>query len=108
MAAIIRVLAQLFPAAATETTLYTCAVASVVISSLVVCNKAGVADAVTVRICIGGAGNNDKQLVFSGLPVPPNATVDLTAGLTLANGDIIKATSLNGTSSFQIFGQENT
>jgi hypothetical protein len=109
MAAIYRVLAQLAPSAAAQTTLYTCATSSVVISSLLVCNSDNsVADAVTVRINIGGVGDDPKQLVFAGLPVMPNGTVDLTAGLTLANGDVIKVTSANGTSSFNLFGQENS
>ena len=108
MAITIRVLDQAYPTATVEMTLYTCATTSVVVSALMVCNNSVVPDTITVRICVGGAANNNKQLLFSGTPVGPNGVINLTAGLTLANTDIIKVTSTNGTCAFQLFGQENS
>jgi len=109
MAITLRVLGQVFPSAAVETTLYTCATTSAVISSLVICNQSvSTADAFTVRICVAGAGDSTKQVLFSNANLPPNTMVPLTAGITLANTDVIKVTSANGTSSFNLFGQENS
>ncbi len=108
MATTIRVLAQLYPTATVETTLYTCATTSVVISSLIVCNNSVTPDTFSVRICIAGAGDTNAQLLFSGTGIGGNGVLDLTAGLTLASTDVIKVTSTNGTCSFQLFGQENS
>lgn len=109
MAITLRVLGQLYPSAATETTLYTCATTSAVISSLVICNQsASTADTFTVRICVAGAGDSTQQVIFSNANIPPNTMVPLTAGLSLANTDVIKVTSTNGTCSFNLFGQENS
>jgi len=108
MAATIRVLGQAYPTATVEATLYTCAKTSVVISALMVCNTSVTPDMIAVRICIAGASDTNAQLLFSGTPVGPNGVINLTAGLTLANTDVVKVTSTNGTTAFQLFGQENS
>lgn len=77
------------------------------ISSIIICNSDSGPDTLTVRICVAGTGNDPKQLFYSGAIILGNATIAGTLGLTLAMGDVIKVTSLNGTSAFQIFGQEN-
>lgn len=109
MTATIRVLAQLAPSAATETALYTCATTSVVISTLVICNTSVSApDTFTVRICVAGAADNDKQLIFNTATLPAGTMLPVTVGLTLANTDVIKVTATNGTCAFNLFGQENS
>jgi len=109
MAATYKVLGQSFPAAATQTTLYTVpAATSTVCSTLSVCNKAGAGDTVTVRICVAGAADNDKQLIMSGATIGANSLFTMTIGITLAATDVVKVTSTNGTSAFQLFGQELT
>lgn len=107
MAATFRVLAQLYPVAGTETSLYTCSVNSTVISSLIICNNSDSNDNVSVRINVGGAINSNNQLLFSNTEVLARGVLDLTAGLTLANTDVMKVTSFNGVCAFQLFGQEN-
>ena len=107
MAGTFRVLAQLYPTAAVETPFYVCNANSVVISSFMVCNLAGISDTLYVRICVANASNNNAQILYSNLSILGNGVLELTAGLTLANSDVIKVTSTNGTCSFQLFGQEN-
>ena len=108
MPATIKVLDQVYPAAAVETTLYTCAATSTVVSCLSITNTSATPDAVTVRICVGGAADDPKQLLFSGTLVPGNGVLASVIGITLETTDMIKVTSANGTSAFQLFGQENT
>jgi hypothetical protein len=108
MSATIRVLAQAYPSAGTETTLYTNSTNSFVSSSLVICNQSTTTpDNISVRICIGGASDSNAQILFNNSPVPIESTICLTAGITGANTDVIKVKSVNGTSSFNLFGQEN-
>jgi hypothetical protein len=104
----IRVLAQAYPTATVETTLYTCATTSAVISTLTICNNSATADAITMRICVGGAGDSNEQLILSGTTVGGNGVLALTVGITMENTDVIKVTSANGTSAFNLFGQENS
>lgn len=106
--ATIRVLAQSAPVATVETALYTCATTSAVISSLFVCNTSSTADTFTARICVGGAGDAAKQLLYSGTPIPGNTTLAVVVGITMANTDVMKMTSTNGTTVFSAFGQENS
>lgn len=108
MPATIRVLGQVYPAAATETPLYTCATTSAVVSTLVICNQGGAPDTFSIRVCIGGAADVPEQLIFESAIIPPGTMLPVTIGITLANTDVIKVTSVNGTSSFNLFGQENS
>jgi len=109
MAATIRVLGQSAPAATIETALYTCGTVSAVISSLFICNTdPGTPDTFTVRICVAGAGDNIKQVIFYNSPIPAATMINVVAGITLANTDVIKVVSTNGTCSFSVFGQENS
>ena len=107
MASILRVLGQSYPAAATETDLYACGTNSAVISTLTICNKSGSADAVTVRIAVAGVASVDKQLIVAGTNLAANSTMSMTIGITLAHLDVVRVTSTNGTTAFNIFGQEN-
>lgn len=109
MTATIRVLGQVFPSATVETALYTCGTTSAVISSLFICNEsAGSGDTFSIRVCVGGAGDDPSQLLFSAVPIPAATTLPVTTGITLATGDVLKVLSANGTTAFQAFGQENS
>jgi len=108
MAITLRVLGQVFPSATVETTLYTCATTSAVISSLVICNtSASTPDTFTVRVCVAGAVDDNKQLIFDNATIPAGTMLPVTIGITLASTDVIKVTSTNGTCAFNLFGQEN-
>jgi len=104
--ATIRVLGQAAPAATVETALYICATTSAVISTLNICNFSGTMDSFTVRVCVGGAGDANEQLLFYLASIPANTTVTDTIGITVATTDVIKVTSTNGTCAFTAFGQE--
>ena len=108
MAVTIRVLGQAAPAAGVETALYTCATTSAVISTLNICNFGAAPDTFTVRVNVGGAGDANKQLLFYLAPLPANTTVTITIGITIETTYVINVTSTNGTSSFNLFGQENS
>jgi len=109
MPATLRVLAQAFPTATVETVLYTCGTTSAVISTLVICNtSSSIADTFTVRICVGGAADSNEQLIFSAASIPAGTMLPVTIGITLANTDVVKVTSTNGTCAFNMFGQENS
>jgi hypothetical protein len=107
MAVTIRVLGQAAPTATVETALYTCATTSAVISTLNICNFGASPDTFSVRVCVGGAADSNEQYVFPNTPIPANTVVPYTSGITLANTDVIKVVSANGTCAFQAFGQEN-
>ena len=108
MAVTIKVLGQAAPTAAAETTLYTCATTSAVVSTLNICNFGGTTDTFSVRVCVGGAGDANEQYIFANAPIPASTTVPYTSGITLANTDVIKVVSTNGNCAFQAFGQENS
>ncbi len=110
MAITIKVLNQVAPVANTETPLYTCGAANgAVVSTLNICNFSNsVADTFSVRVNVGGAGDDNKQFLFALAPIPANTTVPYTSGITLADTDVINVLSTNGTCSFQAFGQENS
>ncbi len=109
MAVTIRVLAQAFPTATVETALYTCATTSAVISTLAICNTSvGSPDNFTIRVCVAGAGDSNEQLLFNSASIPAGTMLPVTIGITLANTDVIKVTSANGTCAFSAFGQENS
>ena len=102
MAATIRVLGQVAPSAASETSLYTCATTSAVASSLWVCNTSSTTpDTFSVRVCVSGAADNIKQLLFYLVTIPPNTSLSIVAGLSLANTDVVKVFATNGTCSFR-------
>lgn len=110
-----KVLAQSFPAAATLTAAYTVpAATTVVISSITACNQSNtVVDTIRISIAVGGAADSQKQYIYggsvgTGLAVSVVDTFVFTGGITLAATDIIRVYSTNGTTSFNIFGNEIT
>lgn len=109
MAATIKVLGQVAPSATVQTALYTCGATSAVVSSLFICNTdPSNADTFTIRISVANAADNIKQVLFYNSPIPAATMLNIVAGITLANTDVIKVVSTNGTCSFSAFGQENS
>jgi hypothetical protein len=109
MATARKVLGQSRPAAATETALYTVpAGGSTVVSTLTVAND-GAATTFRVRIAVNGAATAASQDLFpSGTAIGATALVALTAGLTLAAGDVVRVYATLATLTFQLFGEETT
>lgn len=115
MAVTKKVLGQVMPTAATLTTLYTVpAATSATCSTITACNHSNTtADTIRVSVQIAGAADATKQYIFggstsAGLSVAANDTFAATFGITLAATDVVKCYSTNGTTSFNLFGAEET
>lgn len=104
-----KVLGQSRPGAAAEAALYTVpALGSTVVSSLTIAND-GVGTTFRVRIAVAGAATANSQDLFpSGSVISGNQLITLTAGLTLAAGDIVRVYATLATVTFQLFGEETT
>lgn len=107
MTDILKVLGQGYPAAATDTLLYTApALSSVTVSTLVLCNKSVSQITFRVRVQVSGDGILDKQYLFYDAPLGANSTLTITLGITLAEADgIYIYTSALGLSA-NMFGVE--
>lgn len=79
------------------------------VSSISVCNThATNLDTVRISVAIGGAADTIAQYICYNTDILPKGSFILTVGITMAATDIIRVYSLNGTSSFNIFGVEVT
>lgn len=115
MAETLKVLGQVFPSAATLTTLYTVPAATqTTVSTITACNHSNTtADTIRVSVQVAGAADATKQYLYggstaAGLSVAANDTFAATIGMTLATTDVVKCYSTNGTTSFNLFGAEIT
>lgn len=109
MAASYKVLGQVAPSAATDTTLYTVpAGKQAVVSSLVVANRGGLGD--TFRIAVRPSGETLENKHYIAYDVPLNATdsTTLTVGITLNSTDVITVFCVGTSMSFSVFGTEIT
>lgn len=105
----IKVLGQSNPFAITSTVIYTVpALASTVISSLVVCNRSSTATSFRVSVSPSGAAISSEHYIYYDVPIGGNDTFIATVGLTLAATDIVRVYANDATLSFSLFGQENT
>ena len=109
MASVRKVLGQAAPNATTETTLYTVpALASSVVSSLIVANRGASVATFRISVSVGGGATANKDYIYYDILMPPNDTFIATVGLTLAAGDIVRCYASTANVSFSIFGEENT
>ena len=100
-----KVLAQSAPSAATATTLLTASSATIV-STLQAANRGGTQDAIRIAVRPAGAALANQHYVVYGATIPGNGQYAFTAGVTLANTDVITVYSTNGTCAFNAYGQE--
>jgi hypothetical protein len=110
MAISYKVLGQAKPTADTATTLYTVPTGSgnyAVISTLAVANITADNDEIRVAIRPAGATLEDKHYLLYGIGVGPYQSQFFTIGITAASTDVVTVYSLNGKSSFNLFGSEN-
>lgn len=106
MATIYKVLGQVEPTAATNTTLYTVpAATSTVCSTLVICNLGASA---TFRVAVrpAGATLEDKHYIIYNNFVNASDSIFLTLGITLAATDVITVYSSSASVSFNLYGSE--
>lgn len=102
-----KVLGQINPTANTATTLYTVpSVTSTVVSTIAICNQANTA--ATFRLAVQPANITlaAKHYLNFDTQLPPNDTITLTLGITLATTDVISANASTSTVSFSAFGSE--
>ena len=111
MAVSYKVLGQVKPTAATDTTLYTVPTGAgnyAVISSLVVNNLTAAVTDIRVAVRPAGAAVEDKHYIIYGNGVPPFSTQVYTIGITLASTDVISVYDQNAKCAFNLFGSENS
>jgi len=102
-----KVLGQLKPTAATNTSLYTVpASTQAVVSSLVVSNITN--DATTISIAVRPAGETlaDKHYIAYNNNLGGYSTRFFTLGITLGATDVITVYDTTGKASFNLFGSE--
>lgn len=109
MANAYKVLGQLSDASAGDVTLVADQNGEVIVSTIVVCNRASAERQFRIAVRVGAAALDDKQYISYDVPVPANDTIFLTLGVTLADDDIITVGAYNagvGASdvSFSAFG----
>jgi len=103
-----RVLAQHVPAAggAFEAAYTVPALTKTTCSTVIMHNtNTTTTDAAYVRVAVAGAADAISQQIYS-VNVPPEGTVIVTTGITLATTDVVRVASSNGTVNFHLYGIE--
>jgi glucose-6-phosphate dehydrogenase assembly protein OpcA len=109
MAIAYKVLAQNSPSATTVTTLYTVpSSTSAVVSTIAICNRSGGSSSFRIAIRPAGAALANQHYLNYDTTVPPNDTIFLTVGVTLATTDVVTIYSSSANLSFSMFGSEIT
>jgi len=104
-----KIIAQLAPAATTETVLYTVPAATQFIgSTLRVCNRDSVATTFRIALRPAGAATTDEMYIAFDIPVAANDTTGITDGITLGATDDIVVYADSGSLSFNLSGIEIT
>jgi len=105
MEAAAKILAQVVPAAVTETVLYTVPTSqNVLIQELCVCNRSGSPASFRVSISVGGGATATKDYLYYDTPLPGNDTFATDIGVTLYQTDVIRVYTVQGTLSFTLIG----
>ena len=108
MANTYKVLGQSFPAATTNTDIYTVPSATqAVASTLAVCNTGG-GTTFRVAVRVAGATLTTAQYIVYDNYVSSNDTVFLTLGVSLGAADVITVYAGAATLTFNLFGTEVT
>lgn len=109
MAEYIKILGQSSPTATTLTAVYTApAGKQTVISSIGVCNTSTTStDTFRISIAPGGAGDATTQYIYRDVAISAKDTFMSTIGITLAETDVVRVYSSNGTCTFSVFGVES-
>jgi hypothetical protein len=98
------------PSAGVETDLYAipAGVASALVSSLVVCNRANAAATFRISISPGGLPTASRDYVYFDAPVRALGTFGATLGLTPSPGSVIRVFAGSSTLSFSVWGTADT
>ena len=99
------ILAQLAPAAITETLLFAVpATRKGLIQELCVCNRAGSPSSFRVSISQLGAATQTKDFLYYDMPIAGNDTFAVEIGVTLNASDVIRVYAGSANLSFTLFG----
>lgn len=102
-----KVLGQSAPTAATLTTIYTVGAGkNTVVSTISFANTSTSTDYYRIAVRKAGASISTEHYIAYDDSLIGNAYGHITAGITLEATDVISVYSLNGTTSFSIFGSE--
>ena len=109
MAEAYKVLGQAALAATTLTDVYTVpAATAAVISTIFMANRSALPVVVRLSVAVAGAGDATKQYIYYDVPIPTNDSLAVTAGITLAATDVIRAYAASADISVSVFGTEIT
>lgn len=108
MAEYLKVLAQVNPTANVLTDAYVVpANRSAAVSSIIICNVNPLTFCqFSISIAVNGAADTLKQYLYYLVPVDINDCFIATIGLSLAQNDVIRVLSTDGSTSFNIAGIE--
>jgi hypothetical protein len=109
MAEAYKILGQVALEATTLTDVYTVpAGKSAVISTVSVCNRSGGAVTARVSLSVAGAADDSEQYIIYDQSIPANDTLLVTAGITLAATDVLRAYAASANITINVFGSEIT
>ena len=101
----VNILAQVAPAATTETTLYQSEVrAKALCQEIVVCNRSGSPSSFRVSVSLNGALTAAKDYLYYNTPINGNDTLAVELGLTINAFDIVRVYASSGDLTFTMFG----
>ena len=109
MGDVLKILGQLDAAGTTSEALYTVPnLVQATTSTLVVCNRTG--GALTYRISAGVAGEAlaDKQYIRYNKTIAASDSEDITIGMTLGQGDVVRVYTSAADITFTLFGVETS
>jgi hypothetical protein len=102
-----KVLGQSAPGATTATDLYTVGSGKkAVISTLIICNRAGASATFRVAIRPAGASLANAHYIAYDTTISANDSIPLTLGITLAATDVVTVYASTANFSFSLFGAE--
>ena len=104
-----KVLGQSDPLAATLTDAYTVpASTEAVVSTIMIANRSTVKTQFRISVAVAGAASVNKQFIAFDVDITGNNMQEVTVGITLGAGDVVRVFATLATVSFNIFGTEIT
>ena len=102
-------LGQVHPVAGILTDLYICNGTAAVISSINICNTSDNfmnEDTFRISHAVTGAADNIAQYLYYDIIIKGQDTFQCTPGISMAQNDVLRVYSTNGTCSFNLYGTE--
>lgn len=101
------ILAQVVPAAITETAFYTVASTQKArLDEFVVCNRAGSASSFRISVSLTGAATAPTDYLYYDMPVNGNDTFANEMGITIPAGAVVRIYASSANLTFTLFGQQ--